>query len=98
MLKNGVRLAFGTDYSVEVISPFRGLYGSVTREIPGIRRAFGLCRLAATRGAACTTLLRPLISLDIWALRRRNGSAARLVLTVTVDLDSLHLKFISGSK
>jgi len=24
MLKNGVRLAFGTDYSVEVISPFRG--------------------------------------------------------------------------
>ncbi len=34
MLKNGVRLAFGTDYSVEVISPFRGLYACVTRERP----------------------------------------------------------------
>jgi predicted amidohydrolase YtcJ len=32
MLKNGVRLAFGTDYSVEPISPFRGLYACVTRE------------------------------------------------------------------
>jgi predicted amidohydrolase YtcJ len=34
MLKNGVRLAFGTDYSVEPISPFRGLYACVTRERP----------------------------------------------------------------
>ena len=34
LLKNGVRLAFGTDYSVEVISPFRGLYACVTRERP----------------------------------------------------------------
>src|SRR6266436_2568691 len=34
MLKNGVRLAFGSDYSVEVISPFRGLYACVTRERP----------------------------------------------------------------
>ncbi|HET7150315.1 MAG TPA: amidohydrolase [Candidatus Acidoferrum sp.] len=34
MLKNGVRLAFGTDYPVEVISPFRGLYACVTRERP----------------------------------------------------------------
>ncbi|HKW64654.1 MAG TPA: amidohydrolase [Candidatus Acidoferrum sp.] len=32
--KNGVRLAFGTDYPVEVISPFRGLYACVTRERP----------------------------------------------------------------
>jgi predicted amidohydrolase YtcJ len=32
MLKNGVRLAFGTDYDVEPISPFRGLYACVTRE------------------------------------------------------------------
>jgi hypothetical protein len=32
MLKNGVRLAFGTDYPVEVISPLRGLYACVTRE------------------------------------------------------------------
>src|SRR6266478_3724816 len=29
--KSGARLAFGTDYPVEVISPFRGLYACVTR-------------------------------------------------------------------
>jgi predicted amidohydrolase YtcJ len=34
MIKNGVRLAFGTDYPVEPISPFRGLYACVTRERP----------------------------------------------------------------
>jgi len=34
MLKNSVRLAFGTDYNVEPISPFRGLYACVTRERP----------------------------------------------------------------
>src|SRR5882724_2664698 len=32
MQKNSVRLAFGTDYPVEPISPFRGLYACVTRE------------------------------------------------------------------
>ena len=35
MLKNNVHLAFGTDYPVEPISPFRGLYACVTRELPG---------------------------------------------------------------
>jgi predicted amidohydrolase YtcJ len=34
MLKSGVRLAFGTDYDVEPISPFRGLFACVTRERP----------------------------------------------------------------
>src|SRR5262249_21186801 len=34
MLKNNVHLAFGTDYPVEPISPFRGLYACVTRELP----------------------------------------------------------------
>jgi len=34
MQKYGVRLAFGTDYDVEPISPFRGLYACVTRELP----------------------------------------------------------------
>jgi len=34
MRKNGVRMAFGTDYDVEPISPFRGLYACVTRERP----------------------------------------------------------------
>jgi len=32
LLKSGARLAFGTDYNVEPISPFRGLYACVTRE------------------------------------------------------------------
>jgi predicted amidohydrolase YtcJ len=34
MQKYGVRLAFGTDYDVEPMSPFRGLYACVTRELP----------------------------------------------------------------
>jgi predicted amidohydrolase YtcJ len=35
MLKNGVPLAFGTDFPVESINPLRGLYACVTRELPG---------------------------------------------------------------
>jgi predicted amidohydrolase YtcJ len=31
MLDHGITLAFGTDYPVEPISPFRGLYSAVTR-------------------------------------------------------------------
>lgn len=31
-LNNGVHLAFGTDYPVEPITPFRGLYAAVTRK------------------------------------------------------------------
>ncbi len=34
MQKFGVRLALGTDYDVEPITPFRGLYACVTRELP----------------------------------------------------------------
>jgi predicted amidohydrolase YtcJ len=34
MQKNGVHLAFGTDYPVEPVSPMRGLYACVTRELP----------------------------------------------------------------
>jgi predicted amidohydrolase YtcJ len=34
MQKLGVHLAFGTDYPVEPISPFRGLHACVTRELP----------------------------------------------------------------
>src|SRR5260370_26189564 len=33
-LKHGIRLAFGTDYPVEPINPFRALYACVTRELP----------------------------------------------------------------
>jgi len=32
--KGGATLAFGTDYDVEPINPFRGLYACVTRELP----------------------------------------------------------------
>jgi predicted amidohydrolase YtcJ len=32
--KSGARLAFGTDYPIEVVSPFRGLYACVTRQLP----------------------------------------------------------------
>jgi len=32
--KSGAHLAFGTDYPVEPINPFRGLYACVTRELP----------------------------------------------------------------
>lgn len=34
MRKDGVRLAFGTDYPVEAIDPLRGLYACATRELP----------------------------------------------------------------
>ena len=34
MRKDGVRLAFGTDYPVEGIDPLRGLYACVPRELP----------------------------------------------------------------
>jgi len=32
LLEHGVTLAFGTDYPVESISPFRGLYSAITRQ------------------------------------------------------------------
>jgi predicted amidohydrolase YtcJ len=32
MLNHGVRLAFGTDYPVESLNPFRGLYAAITRQ------------------------------------------------------------------
>jgi len=35
MERHGVKLAFGTDYSVEPMDPMRGLYACVTRELPG---------------------------------------------------------------
>lgn len=34
LLKSGAHLAFGTDYDVEPITPMRGLYACVTRELP----------------------------------------------------------------
>lgn len=34
MLNNGVRLAFGTDWPVEIINPLRGLHACVSRQLP----------------------------------------------------------------
>jgi predicted amidohydrolase YtcJ len=34
MLNNGVTLAFGTDWPVEIINPMRGLHACVTRQLP----------------------------------------------------------------
>jgi predicted amidohydrolase YtcJ len=39
-LSSGVRLAFGTDYPVEPITPFRGLYAAVTRRGEDGRRTY----------------------------------------------------------
>ncbi len=41
-LDNGVRLAFGTDYPVEPITPFRGLYAAITRKNEAGTREFYL--------------------------------------------------------
>jgi predicted amidohydrolase YtcJ len=60
--KSGARLAFGTDYPVEIVSPFRGLYACVTRQLPDGTPAAGWqpqekisiddCIRAYTSGAA----------------------------------------------
>jgi len=34
LLKSSTRLAFGTDYDVDSLNPFRGLYACTTRELP----------------------------------------------------------------
>jgi predicted amidohydrolase YtcJ len=34
MEKNGIHLAFGTDFPVESVNPLRGIYSCVTRELP----------------------------------------------------------------
>ena len=39
-LKRGVPLAFGTDYPVEPVTPFRGLYAAVTRRSEDDKREF----------------------------------------------------------
>jgi predicted amidohydrolase YtcJ len=59
-LDHGVVLAFGTDYPVEPVTPFRGLYAAVTREneagtmsyVPGERLTLGQALYAYTQGSA----------------------------------------------
>jgi len=62
--KTGATLAFGTDYDVEPINPFRGLYACVTRELreggpaggwqPQEKISLGDCIRAYTSGSAYT--------------------------------------------
>jgi predicted amidohydrolase YtcJ len=59
-LDHGVVLAFGTDYPVEPVTPFRGLYAAVTREneagtmsyVPSERLTIGQALYAYTQGSA----------------------------------------------
>jgi len=39
-LKKGITLAFGTDYPVEPVAPFRGLYAAVTRKSEDAKREY----------------------------------------------------------
>jgi predicted amidohydrolase YtcJ len=39
-LNHGVTLAFGTDYPVEPVTPFRGLYAAITRKSPDGRKEY----------------------------------------------------------
>jgi predicted amidohydrolase YtcJ len=55
-LSSGVRLAFGTDYPVEPITPFRGLYAAVTRQSEdGKRRYYPEQRLTIDQAIAAYT-------------------------------------------
>jgi predicted amidohydrolase YtcJ len=55
-LNNGVALAFGTDYPVEPITPFRGLYAAVTRQNEaGTKQYFPEQRLTIDEAIAAYT-------------------------------------------
>ncbi|HEY1938183.1 MAG TPA: amidohydrolase [Candidatus Angelobacter sp.] len=55
-LNNGVALAFGTDYPVEPITPFRGLYAAVTRKNEaGTKEYFPEQKLTITEAIAAYT-------------------------------------------
>src|SRR5581483_9402165 len=56
-LDHGVPLAFGTDYPVEPITPFRGLYAAVTRQSEdGKKRYYPEQRLTIDQAIAAYTL------------------------------------------
>src|SRR5450631_2555502 len=56
-LDNGVPLAFGTDYPVEPINPFRGIYAAVTRKNEaGTREYFPEQRLTIQQALAAYTV------------------------------------------
>jgi predicted amidohydrolase YtcJ len=56
LLKNNVTLAFGTDYPVEPVAPFRGLYAAVTRKDVAFRSEyFPLEKLTMNQAIAAYT-------------------------------------------
>ena len=84
----GVPLAFGTDFPVEPLSPFRGLYAAVTRQpeaggapfFPGQRLAMQQALYACTQGSAFAEHAEP------WKGMLRPGSAADFIV---LDRDPL---------
>jgi predicted amidohydrolase YtcJ len=55
-LKKGVTVAFGTDYPVEPVAPFRGLYAAVTRQSEdGKKNYFPAQKLSMEQAIACYT-------------------------------------------
>jgi len=55
-LNQGIRLAFGTDYPVEPVTPFRGLYAAVTRQSEdGNQQYFAAQRLTMDQAIAAYT-------------------------------------------
>jgi predicted amidohydrolase YtcJ len=55
-LKHGVALAFGTDYPVEPINPFRGIYAAVTRKNEaGTKEFFPEQKISMTQAIAAYT-------------------------------------------
>jgi len=56
-LNKGVTLAFGTDYPVEPVSPFRGLYAAVTRKsVDGKQEYFPAQRITMDQAIAAYTM------------------------------------------
>jgi hypothetical protein len=54
-LNKNVTLAFGTDYPVEPVSPFRGLYAAVTRKSEGKQEYFPELRLTMDQAISAYT-------------------------------------------
>ena len=56
-LSNGIPIAFGTDYPVEPITPFRGVYAAVTRKNEaGIKEYFPEQKLTIEQALAAYTV------------------------------------------
>ncbi len=85
LVNKGVTLAFGTDYPVEPVSPFRGLYAAVTRKSENGKQEY-LPRAEVDHGSGhhgLHRLARPLPS----SRRKKKGKLAPGMLADFVVLD-----------